>query len=361
MTLYFKGGEGLLNDPFNKLLILSMYNKITNTGQIHNVLTGRTTPSILFLVEVNQWHHLYGLFPKISRESIAELHQVYLNNCYIEKADKKFQLTDKSRTYFFNKTDLTHVDDGPKRFDTAVFIEDFWSMIRFVSQVISEKTYRSNQYIPHRNDLTSHLLIKQILNETDSIEKKWAYEQYRLFEKLSNNHSMILANSLSGHQLNGLTLEQIARLKKVSPGEVYFNKLQAISNYLNQIIDNSELSLHQYVLEDMLKRYNFGLTSSAYHTLELLSNDLSINEIARKKRVKQSTIKEHILEIAIKLPQINLLYLVPEEMKKQLNNYFDQTTKRQFKEIVERISNLEFYQYRLMELEWIRRSNKDEK
>lgn len=361
MTLYFKGGEDLINDPFNKLLILSMYNKITNPGQIHNVLIGRTTPSILFLVEVNHWHHLYGIFPKISRESIAELHQVYLSNYYIEKVDKKYQLTDKSRTYLLNKTDLIHVDYEPKRFDTAVFIEDFWSMIRFVSQVISEKTYHSNQYIPHRNDLTSHLFIKQILNETKSIEKKWAYEQYRLFEKLSNNHSVILANSLSGHQLNGLTLEQIARIKKVSPGEIYFNKLQAISSYINQIIENNEQSLHQVVLEDMLKRHDFGLTSSAYHTLELLSNDISINDIAKRKHVKQSTIKEHILEIAIKLPHINLLYLVPEKMKKQLNNYFNQDTKRQFNKIVERISNLEFYQYRLMELDWIRRGNKSGK
>lgn len=35
------------------MYILAMYNQPTNTGQIYNVLIGRTTPTMLYLVEKN--------------------------------------------------------------------------------------------------------------------------------------------------------------------------------------------------------------------------------------------------------------------------------------------------------------------
>lgn len=349
----------MLNDTFNQLLILSMYDKLTNTGQIHNVLTGRTTPSILFLVEINQWHHLYGVFPKLSRNSVEKLHRLYLDNHYIENADKKFHLTQKSKNYL--KNNFSQFKEGSATFYTAEILEDFWSLIRFVSQVISEKKYNNKQYIPHRDDLTSQLFVKYLLKENEEIENKWFKEQYQIFEWMSEDESLLLANSLTGHQQNGLTLDQIARIQKVTVGKIYFNKLNAINNFVNNIFKSKNLVLHHKVIEEILSRHDYGLTSSAYQTLKLLSENFSIKEIARIKYVKVSTIKEHILEIAFKLPEVELTYLVPDEAKKILSNYFNKTENRHFKDMAEQISDLEFYQYRLIEIEWIRKVNKNER
>lgn len=354
MNIYIKGsGDAMKDREYVENLILSMYKYPTNTGQIHNVLTGRSTPSILYLVEMRSWQHLYGSLPRVSRSYIEQLHKQYLNHNLIYKQDNKYLLNDTAskelENYFNNHLELCFSKD----YLNADGRNEFWGLIRFITQVISEKQYNNNKYIPLKDDLTSQLFIKNLLHNDLKFDECWIEEQRLILKSIDQVLAELLANSLSGHDLNGLTLDQISRYKNISKSEVYFMKLEAIKIYMQTISDNS-LLMHQKVMDYVLSRMNFGLTSSASETYQLIREGKTVQDISALKSVKVSTVKEHILEIAFKLNHEVLASLIPTEIKEELVHYFDTHQSWQFKEAAQNIKELEFYHYRLIELELIR-------
>lgn len=347
------GGDELISNEYIENVILSMYEEPTNTGQIHNVLSGRSTPSILYLVEIRKWQNLYGSIPKVSRGYIEKLHKKFLHQKLIYRDEKKYLIDDtvliELNSYFKNNLLLSHTPS----LMNADIRNEFWNLVRFISQVVSEKQYKNNKYIPLNDELTAQLFIKNMLHNNKNFEENWIKEQQHIFNTLDEEVAELLVNILSGHETNGLTLSQLSRHKNISKSEVYFMKYETIRIYIQFIQDNS-LKMHQIVLNFLLTKMNFGLTTSAIGTYQLLQEGKSIQNISAIKSVKSSTIKEHILEIAFKLPHIDLTFLIPKEIQLELTHYFANHHSWQYKEAANRIENLEFYHYRLIELELIR-------
>lgn len=58
-------------------ILLSMYQKPANTGQIYNVTIGRSTPTILYLTEVNGWKVYYGTLPGLKRNQVEACQKIF--------------------------------------------------------------------------------------------------------------------------------------------------------------------------------------------------------------------------------------------------------------------------------------------
>lgn len=335
-------------------LILSMYDQPTNTGQIHNVLSGRSTPSILYLVLKKDWQHLYGLVPKISRQLVDKVHQRFLTNHLIKGMDKKFQITTAGRDLV---NDFFKDNFMPDKIDTYVpydLRQSFWQVVSFLSQVLSEKAAHNPKYAPLQKDLTSQLFVKQLIYNNQAIVEEWSSEQATIFSQMDTDLADILANTLSGHELNGLTLNQLGRLLDIQKDQVYVMRFAGIYDYMSQIQARDDLPLHRKVLNFVLTDQFYGLTSSAWDTFQLIKAGYQLDRISQIKRVKPSTIKEHILEIAFKVPQVSLTSLVPEPTQRALLDFFNHYDNWQYKYALEKMPDLEFYHYRLLELELLR-------
>lgn len=335
------------------MLILSMYEKPTNTGQVHNVLIGRSTPSILFVVELNQWHKFYGILGQIKRQRVDQLHKDFLSKQVIEPQESKFTLSQKGRDLVdqFFTDHVTLWDDG--NFQTQDYYDQVWQLVQFTSQVISEKTYHNATYIPFKKDLQSQQFIKKLKASSDHFQDKWIEEQTLIFSKLPDLYAKLLANSLIGHQVNGLTLRQLARALDLSNSEAYFAQLEAYKTYY-ALAKNEGLNLHSQLFQFTALTSSYGLTASAYDTYMRLKQGQSLSQIARMKGVKDGTVKEHVLEIAFKCPEIKMTPLVPQARADWLRTYFNDNPDRSYKEAVDQVENLEFYHYRLIELEVMR-------
>lgn len=336
-------------------LILSMYQEPTNTGQVHNVLSGRSTPSILYLTEIKEWKHLYGLLPQLSRKRIDDVQFKFKSNQFIEpiKSENKFQLTKPANKML---SDFFKLEFEPKPISSFMPYDlrsDFWLVICFVSQVVSEKTYQNSRYRPLKQDITSQFFVKNILRHNKNFEINWVKEQATILNSVNPLMADILANSLLGHDVNALTLNQLARSMNLQKDQVYVMRFSAIYDYFKWI-NGQDFPLHQKVLDYSIKTQGYGLTPSALNTLNLLEKGYNLNQIAVQKNIKLSTVKEHILEVAFKRPEINLIQLIPSGRRQEILNYFKASKDRQFRYAKEQISGLEFYHYRLIELELLR-------
>lgn len=342
-----------INADYLTHTILAMYGEPTNTGQIHSVIVGRSTPSTFYLVEKNQWFKYYALMPKLKRQVIDKLHQSFLKQGFIQPATKHFELTEAGQeqveTYFENHYQIQSIN----YFQTVYFRRAYFEMISFMTQVISEKCYDNHNYIPLKQDLSSQLAIKAWFKTVTSIEQKWPKEQSEILQQLDKNQALALANLLSGHQLTGLTNHQIAQELSMSASEFYMLKNDAIFNYL-EAAKQGNYPLHQKLYKFIYQLQHEDLTPSAYESYQLLKQGYPIHAVAAAKRVKEGTIKEHILEIAFKLPELPIVEIVPESIAKQLRHYFKHKTDYSHKEAAEIIEDLEFYHYRLVELELMR-------
>lgn len=337
-------------------LILSMYQEPTNTGQVHNVLTGRSTPSILYLTEIKNWKHLYGILPRLSRHLIDNVQDQFVFNKLVDSIDSdgnKYQLTPLAKKLL---EDFFKEEFVPKKISSFMAYDlrsDFWLLVCFFSQVVSEKAYKNTHYTPLKKDITSQLFLKDLIRREKDFDNKWIKEQIAILKCLDSLTADFLANTLLGHGVNASTLNQLARSLEIHKDQVYVKRFAAIYDYFD-IINSQDHPLHQKILNFSMKNQGYGLTSSALDTLELLQSGYNLNQISLRKRIKLSTVKEHILEIAFKLPQINLSQLIPSNKKQEILTYFKTSQDWQYRNAKEGITDLEFYHYRLVELELLR-------
>lgn len=338
-------------------ILLSMYQKPANTGQIYNVTIGRSTPTILYLTEVNGWKVYYGTLPGLKRNQVEACQKIFLKQGWLKPTphEDKFIVSKQGQTqldqYFADHSSLR--DQGT--FLTFPFYHYFWQMVQFMTQVVSEKSYANKHYLPLKSDLKSQIFVKSVKSSVQDFEASWMKEQGLLLSQVQDQAARILANTLTGHDLFGLTLDQLARFLSWEKGEIYWVFHQACAYYLSLLDQEGQsFPLHRKLLNYTNQVQTYGLTQSAYQTFRLMVKRKSLDQIAQIKGVKLGTIKEHYLEIAFKLPQVELTYLVPDQIRRELLDFFAQNPTPRYAQAKDQLGELEFYHYRLIELELIR-------
>lgn len=337
--------------------------KIT-LNQIYHVLRGKKTPSMYYIVEKKQWHHGFSLEKRIEKKKIKRIITHFLKRSFLIQKDKTYLLTDKGEdalSHFFK----THY--YPRRIQSFENIDiylDFWEQILLYTQVFSEYSYRNNDYQPiitspwHQENVRQ--LFKWANKNLEKILVQWKTEQYRLLNHIEESKANILANLLTGHEQMGLTRSQIASNLGMTRYEFAFY-LKDIIEELIQIIENNENNFTLMIrILQQIKRANFlSLSRSTYISYEMLKNDFSIQEIATQRQIKKGTVKEHLLEIAFTLRDFPVKKYIEKKDYIYLHQLFNKNRKLLFKDIPPE-KRIEFYHYRLVELERMRSFGKSD-
>lgn len=350
-----------MHDNYFTHYILSYFNlnKVTTVSQIIHVLKGKRTASMFFLTEVNNWHHGFAIQKRMTREELKEIMNYLFQKQLLIKKDKGYLLSATGKETLDKYFDKHYFPKRIKSFSNLSLRSPFWDRMQLFTQVFSEHSYQNTQYVPIVKDPMHQESVRLVYQAADGnidfFLKQWVKEQEFIFEQIDKQKADILVNFLTGYGRVGKTRGQLAKKLEMQIDEFDFYLRDLLEELIETIKENrKKLPLIYKVLEQTNEEVFLGLSQSTYQSYQLFQQGATTQQIAKRRYIKENTVKEHLLEIAFILEKFPVLHFVPAEMYEYLNEQFDSQEEYSFQQAVTANETLEFYQYRLVELERMR-------
>ncbi len=333
-------------------ILIQIFHKLSQERTIsapYHLLRGKRSGQTVQDVGIYHLHNYFGIMPKLSRKKYdKELTALIEENFILVNEDGFYQLTNKA---------IEQLDDMHKlSFDGWHYRGNehiFFARLSLVVQSLSHQVAGKMSFIPLQKD-------EQVQNWVKNFLKTNRYQdgqlQQRLLEEILNSLEQstleerakeIVILRLSGFEAAGLTWQQIGAITNTNEMDLQLIYIAALHSWINVISLNSDKYslLSQMCLDIRIKN---PLSGSAYQTAELFNKGHSIEQISRYRRLKMSTIEDHIVELAMNEPQFQVEQFVSDEdIKKVLTAVEDYNT-RKLKVLHEVVPHLSYFQLRLV-------------
>lgn len=290
---------------------------------IENTLKSRRTVSTLF------WAKQYGIltwtgaFRKLEREQFDRSLDELLQNGLIRIDEKEQALLTTAGV--LEQEEMIDHSYQPS------FFEWYWlantnqieSRLYFAIQVISELAYHNRYYAPLTNDYREQQFIKNWLHTYPGDLIKEMIKELEILGDSLASVDQRLANyffySLIGYHEAGMTVTDFKRLFSLDDFDVQVLKHDALLAVT--AFSRSYHGALSQLLENLIASSPLSLSSQ--RTTDLYRQGRSISEIARYRRLRESTVREHLLESAIISPKLlDWQRLLPTEVRQHLANYY---------------------------------------
>lgn len=346
--------DSLLLDYVNSLITDQTAIKV---NQFKLINEGKKTPSNLFIAEKNHLQSLFNAQYDLSTKQWEEVMQQLLYYNFVQIREELYTgtVTGKKRKKDFLRENTIFSAEHTLEFSQTR--NQLWSWIVFVSQILSEFAYDSKKYIPYSSNRENQIRVKNWLRKQNKpmseIKQLWSEELIKFINDLPDTYRYLLIDQLVGFNKDGLTDRQLSEKYKLSKIE-----LDIVMNHLMQLLISKQFcsdSVINSLVKEVHLLNNKGLSHSATETLKLINQSWSIEAISRKRRIKLNTVKEHILEAVLVIQALPVSLFIPESYYHKLNQLFIEKPDLTYKEALSELTDCEFFWYRLVEIERMRR------
>lgn len=313
---------------------------------IYNVLRGVSTVSNLFWAQqynlLDFWHY----YPHLELNEYSQI---------ICEAVKTGDLLEADDNKLIRGANLKIVSSNIEHGLQAYF--DFDKLIQLIElavQVVSELSFHNKFYSPSIDDMELLWQIKTWLHRvktkdnTSEFITKFRSELTVIGTTLPEKNSVLLFNQFIGHNHVGLTIEQLGKALDIASFEIEFIVRETFLELIN-IVKNKKLPLLSELIE--LVKNSSRLTNSALISWNLFKNGTEISKIASLRRIKENTVREHLMMAAILEPDF------PFEKFIDLNLFldkFDLNSKTPdewtYQVVLQKDSSVSFFSFRLAQI-----------
>lgn len=344
-------------------LIFGDANQDRRAKAIKNILDGRRTVSNLY------WGLEYGLLPyfgalhdfdlgdeqaavnTLNKAGLATVSDGLLYRLSNRGVDQQNEL----------QASVTPLDElaTVAQYDIVRFSRRFI----FAVQVVSEYSYSNNRYYPQTIGFFDDQLIKRwfIQNKQRNLSNYFHQLLQQFLSGLENDQlADIFAASLTGHGFSGLTEDQLAIQTDLEPTIIQLNWLKLYSRLFLRLKKDPETPL-QLLLTGLIKPLMSG---SAKQTFDLFVSARQPDPatIAQLRKIKLTTVYEHLIEAAIELPLDQFPYqrLLHEPTLTNLRQAAPVNVGEwQFKAAKAQITDLQFFEFRLFQISERKKGDND--
>lgn len=337
------------------LLTFGSSEQFRRVKAIKNTLRGRRTVSNLYwALQYDMLDFVDSLHGTDFGEDDVAVKQLKAHGLADTDDNFQFKLTakgaDQQEEYLSRLLPLKYLALG-SRYDVAKFMRRF----SFAVQIVSEFSYTNNKYYPQSINYFEDQLLKRWFVQTKHTDLPAQFHQLLdgFLNGLANDElANLFVQSLVGHGFSGLTADQIATQDHSDVTVVNLEWLQTYGVLLERVLklpDDNPFKMLTMGLEKPV------IAQSAKETFEMFvhQEDGSLNTIAQKRRVKLTTVYEHLLEAAIMLPVTKFPYkvLIRPEIKLHLEESHPVNVGSwTFEAAKQEIPDLSFFEFRLFQI-----------
>lgn len=259
---------------------------------LYHLLIGKRTSSVLIHGFFYRNLPLFDSFSQLEEKQFNRWIDQLIQKKLIEETDGFGQLTEAGRIKLqaTQRTQLINLNGlryGRER-------ERMWQLSLLAVQVISYLTYHEKEYIPLDSRPFFLYQTKKWLHQAEEgFLTEFPTELEQILAALSKEQANFLANQFSGYEQYGQVAFQLlpAKWQEAPWDRLYYQN--AIDAFLQQALQQPNFRR----LLRQLDQLNYN--QSMLKTRKLYLSGLSLEEIARQRRLKQGTLNDHFIEWAL--------------------------------------------------------------
>lgn len=344
----------MMQVSFRQMILLSCLKKLNGERTIYSIyhlLQGKKSSQTI------QDAHLFGLSrffylePALTREELDIQGAALKASGFItETEEQRFILTEQGEVALEEALVHTPIPDHLNGWKYGRTGTSLWERLSLVIQVISHLQHRETKYIPVQRKPETLLWVKDFLKihalSRHELAKKLFKELTDCLESKKTINPALFVIRLSGSGHIGLTETQAARKMNLDPVYYHYQFL----NILHYLAAEMEDNIERYpILSVFLDRQAAEpLTHSTKKTYSLLQQGLSLDDIIDIRRLKQSTIEDHLVELALHLPQFAINEYVNREKQQQIKQAIILANTKQLREIRKYAPETSYFEIRLV-------------
>ncbi len=324
---------------------------------IYHLFRGKKSSQTIQDANIFSLGFLYGLFPELNRSYLSK-HVIALKEqgLITEAQTEHYQVTDKGISQLIEYEKVYHIPPYLNGFAYKDKSTHFWKRYSLLVQTLSNLIGNKKTFLPVQYEETVQRWVKSyLLHQKGRTKEQMLNDFYQetnnLLQEVSTKQATVFTLMLTGYRQVGRTPGQIARLLDMDPVWVQV-EFQAVLHFFIGKIDKG-VSSNKYpslysISRDLLARPQ--LTETTQKTMKLLNQGLNIHEISMLRRLKISTIEDHIVEIALHSTDFSIEPYVEEKLIREIEEIVQVLHTNQLRKIKERVTNqdISYFQIRLV-------------
>lgn len=344
-------------------VILSILKRINGERTIYSLfhlLQGKRSSQTIqdaHLYKITPYFHTY---PSVTREGLEKMINRLQHRGLVEEiADTKVILTGKGEATLEQKLSEYRLPDYLNGWKYHQVTDSFWERLTLLIQVSSNLINHERSFIPVRNKRETLTWVKHYIKQQNEDRCKLAERLYgELTSALDNEKTKpeLVVIRLTGYRKIGLTTMQAAEWIGLEPAHYHFEFLNCLHAMFDKVLENS----HAYpLLNGLIKKAerNVPLTISTDKTYKLMQKGYTLEEIAAVRNLKQSTIEDHVVEIALSIKEFNIDHYVPLNKRESILQAAQRNSAKKLKQIKEQVADASYFEIRLVlakygDVEW---------
>jgi uncharacterized protein YpbB len=345
-----------MNHRYFQFVLLYCFNQLRgerSLSAIYHLLNGKKSSQTIQDGKLFNLSHMFSLFPRLTRQQINHACEMILQEeLIVQLPNQHYNITEKGKIVLdeiFRVKPIPLELNGWEYGDTGRI---FWRRLSLLVQVLSNLVYERQQYLPLTKSQEDLQWVKNFLKQTHYTKTdliNLLYEEMKDSLQLqSNKAATIFIQRLTSSKKIGKTFEQIAAKDKEDPIYIYILFWKVVHSIIYLLQQSSE---NQYVvLKEIIKGklHKNVLTASTATTLSYLLQGKGISEIAIIRRLKESTIEDHIVEITLHDNAYTPYAFLSLEDYKRINSAIELLKTHQLKKVKEYLHHqYSYFQIRL--------------
>ena len=340
-----KEGYDLLMHQLLMHIFAKYENERTISAAFH-ILQGKRSGTTMQDVGLYKLFPYFGIFRKFPRQEFDRLVQQLQHNDYIEIEDSgHFRLLPKGRESLQEPFDL-YLDGWHYRGNEHLF----FGRLSLIIQALSHQAAGHKAFAPiERNEAIQQFSRRYLTYHnfhTKPIQQAFREQLLACFEdtQLTDEQLNIVTQRLHGAEVFGYTWAQIAENceRDVLSCQLLF--ISALHKILYQL-EQQHYSMLQPLVYGV--KITNVLTESAQLTANLLLQGRTLDEIAQIRRLKMSTIEDHIVEFAMYEPSFPIDVFISQQDREKVYEAIDSYMTKKLKVLKEAVPHLSYFQLKL--------------
>ncbi|RXJ03901.1 hypothetical protein DS745_00470 [Anaerobacillus alkaliphilus] len=285
------------------LLMLKNFDGSRTIFGAYHILNGKKTAQTIQDCRLFQLTHFFGVYKELDRDVVLEAMKQLVEKKFIRPCgENRFLITREGEAYLEEKLEDQPISPHLNGFLYKDVDEIFWTRLVLLSQCLSHLKVEKMHFIPVIKDTRIQLWVKDKLRNGNFNVEELASNLYlelkTLLQYFTNEEATIFVLRLSGVHRVGLTIDQIARELQLERAYVKIIFKGVIHGILD--IVNKDIELYP-ILSGIFERVGDinVLTETTQKTYKLLQKGLSLEEISSVRMLKQSTVEDHVVEVAL--------------------------------------------------------------
>lgn len=323
--------------------ILQKFEGERSVSAPYYILIGKQSGQSIQDVGLFSLHRYFGILPKLSKKYYDKEIKKFVNSGYL--------IVNEDSSYTFNKPQFPismdlYFDSWHYRGKEHIFFK----RLSLIVQTLSHKKEGAMNFIPIQKDEAIQAFVRQFLYKNgypkSNLNKKIYEEIHQSFQNISDTVKNILINRLSGFNTPGITWGQMAQLERLEEMDVQLFYISGLQEWLNEIDEKKEnYPLLSQIAEGV--RYVQPISRSAYQTAVLFQRGYTIEQICMMRHIKQSTVEDHLVELAMNDRKFDIYQFISEEDAKLVQNTSKTLKTKRLKPLKEAIPQFSYFQLKL--------------